>query len=144
VEHAAGPSIGRDLHRLLAGAVADHLERAAALLRQDPNIDALLLGASGTAKVIAVLATAAARIGAPLPVEAVMAIQSLRVLAFTVKDDVHKQRPPPPAGLRDSAANHGAPVVRGSGGVRGRSSSRGGGRFRRNRNQYGHASSFAI
>jgi hypothetical protein len=79
VEHDAGPSIGRDLHRLLAGAVANHLERAAALLRQDPNVDALLLGASGTAKVIVVLATAATRIGATLSSEAVQAIQGLRV-----------------------------------------------------------------
>ena len=62
-ERPGGPDIDRDLHRLLAGAVTDHLERAAALLRQDPTVDALLLGAGGAAKVIAVLSTAATRIG---------------------------------------------------------------------------------
>jgi len=36
-ERPGGPDIGRDLHRLLAGAVANHLEYAAALLRRDPG-----------------------------------------------------------------------------------------------------------
>jgi len=94
-ERPGGPDIGRDLHRLLAGAVANHLEYAAALLRRDPTVDALMLGASGTAKVIAVLSTVATRIGVPLPSEAVQAIQGLHVWAFTVKDDAYKQGPPP-------------------------------------------------
>jgi hypothetical protein len=94
-ERPGGPDIDRDLHRLLAGAVTDHLERAAALLRQDPTVDALLLGAGGAAKVIAVLSTAATRIGVPLPSEAVQAIQGLHVWAFTVRDDAYKQGLPP-------------------------------------------------
>ena len=55
----------------------------------------ILSSAGGAAKVIAVLSTAATRIGVPLPSEAVQAIQGLHVWAFTVRDDAYKQGPPP-------------------------------------------------
>jgi len=86
---AAGLAIlaqtSRSLRRVLACAAADHLQQAAAILRHTPSVDALLLGAAGTAEVIGALDAGAQRFGTILPAELAASTERLRRWATTLK-----------------------------------------------------------
>ncbi len=75
----------RSLRRVLASAAADHLRQAAVLLRDPPSIDALLLGAVGTAEVIDALGADARRLGTTLPAELTASLAWLRRGAAALK-----------------------------------------------------------
>lgn len=74
-----------NVHRAIAGAVSEYLQRAATYLRGSPNVDVLLLGAARTAEVIEALDDGARQLGAVLPDDLADAAQQLRQWAATVK-----------------------------------------------------------
>jgi len=76
-ETAVARQLRRNLRRLLVTAAADHLERAAAALRQAPDIDALVLAGHKTTEVLGVLRRCADQLDTrPLPPTAVAAVPS--------------------------------------------------------------------
>jgi hypothetical protein len=86
-ETALGRQLRRNLRRLLVTAAADHLERAAAALRQAGTIDGLMLAGYRTAEVLAALRLSADQLGArPLPAEVVAAVPELRRWTRLLKD----------------------------------------------------------
>jgi len=75
----------RNLRRMLARAAADHLFRAAALLREVPSTDALVLAAAGTAEALYALDDAAQALGGMLPAELSAAADQLPGWAAALK-----------------------------------------------------------
>lgn len=75
----------RNLRRVALCAPADHLEQAAALLRERPTIDGHMLAANRTAQILGVLRLGADQLGAPLGAATTAAAIELRHWAVTVK-----------------------------------------------------------
>lgn len=61
----------RNLRRMLTRAVGEHLEQAGVLLDEVGSVEALMLAASRTAGVVAVIDRHARELGVPLPAEVV-------------------------------------------------------------------------
>jgi hypothetical protein len=86
-ETAAARHVRRNLRRLLVTTAADHLERAAAALRQAATIDGLVLAGHRTAEVLGALRLSADQLGAqPLPAEVAAAVPELRRWTLLLKD----------------------------------------------------------
>ena len=80
-----------NLRRALASAVAEHLQRAAELLPQQPSTDMLLLGAARTAEVIDALDLGARQFGTALPGDVAASADRLRAWARTLKQQEQGQ-----------------------------------------------------
>jgi hypothetical protein len=86
-ETAVAWQLRRNLRRLLVTAAADHLERAAAALRQAATIDGLVLAGHRTAEVLGALRLSGDQLGArPLPAEVAAAVPELRRWTLLLKD----------------------------------------------------------
>lgn len=86
-ETAVARQLRRNLRRLVVTAAADHLERAAAALRQAPDIDAL--ACHKTTEVLGVLRRCADQLDAqPLPSTVVAAVPELRRWSLLLKEPV--------------------------------------------------------
>lgn len=75
----------RNLQRMDARMVADHLRQAAMLTWQAPSPDVLLFAATGTAELLDVLRLGGDHCGASLPDELLAAAEQLRGWAATLK-----------------------------------------------------------
>jgi len=89
---AAWEQGNRSLRRALTLARAWHLEQAATLLRQYSSVDALMLAASKTAGLVAVIGTEARQLGAPLPADVIDAMPELHRWAATFREQVRGRR----------------------------------------------------
>lgn len=79
------PGMPRTYRRIAACAAAELLARAAAILRDNPTVDAYMLAANRTADVLGVLAHGADELNAPFPPNAKDTADDLRLWALTVK-----------------------------------------------------------
>jgi len=70
---------------MLTRAVGEHLEQAGVLLDEVASVEALMLAASRTAEVVAVIDRHARELGVPLPAEVVNGAVALRCWAGSVK-----------------------------------------------------------
>jgi hypothetical protein len=96
-ETAVDRHLSRNLRRLAVTTAAEHLERAAAALRQGANVDALMLAGHKTTEVLAALGLCADQLDArPLPPEVVAAVPELRRWSLLLKG------PPQPIALQSS------------------------------------------
>ncbi len=75
----------RNVQRMHARMLADHLHQAATLMLQAPGPDVLLFAATGTAELLDVLRRGAEQCGAALPDDVVAAAGQLRHWAATLK-----------------------------------------------------------
>jgi hypothetical protein len=96
---AAWERSNRNLRRMLARSVADHLFRAAELLRDTPSADAVVLAAAGTVEAIYALDDAARSLGGALPAGLTEAADQLPGWASILKQQ------------HQAAAEHGRPAL---------------------------------
>jgi hypothetical protein len=76
------------LRRALILAPAWHLDQASTFLRQHPNVDAMMLAATKTAGLVAVMGIEVRQLDVPLPANVIDTMPELHHWAATLKEQV--------------------------------------------------------